>query len=145
MSTNGGDVFSNSSAADGVNASSSPPPPNALQPDGFFYAYLLLFVIGTIFNLLTLATLSHASLRGWSTQVLLAALSVIDSLALLTSFLVVLRLYGIFDVIGPKSCKFFALVSSSSSSSSLCLSLNTFLNSKFSPVAALISSHFTGK
>ena len=75
--------------------------------DGYFYANLSLFVGGSVFNLLTLMTLSHSSLRDWSTQVLLAALSVIDSLALLMTFLLVLQDYEISNIIGAKSCKFF--------------------------------------
>ena len=75
--------------------------------DGYFYANLSLFVGGSVFNLLTLMTLSHSSLRDWSTQVLLAALSVIDSLALLMTFLLVLQDYEISTITGAKSCKFF--------------------------------------
>ena len=78
-----------------------------VELDGYFYAYLLLFVGGSVFNLLTLMTLSHSSLRDWSTQVLLAALSVVDSLALFITFLLVLQDYQISTIIGAKSCKFF--------------------------------------
>ena len=76
--------------------------------DGFFYTYALLFVFGCLFNLATLVTLSHASLRGWSTRVLLAALAIVDSTALLMTFLLVLQQYKIAFITGKKSCKFFA-------------------------------------
>ena len=91
--------------ADGATHISGVTPPNL---DGFFYVYALLFVFGCVFNLATLVTLSHSSLRGWSTRVLLAALAVIDSIALLMTFLLVLQEYKIASFTGKKSCKFFA-------------------------------------
>ena len=96
-----------------VNASYHSPSGNAtsdsLPPlDAYFIVYASLFVFGLICNLLTLMTLSHSSLRGWSTQVLLAALSLVDSIALFMTFLLVLQEYKLATVTGAKSCKFFA-------------------------------------
>ena len=76
--------------------------------DGYFFAYLTLFAFGFVFNFATLITLSHSSLREWSTRVFLAALSIIDIVALLLTFLLVLQDYRIVILAGKKSCKFFA-------------------------------------
>merc|ERR1719334_2346566 len=76
--------------------------------DGYFFAYLTLFALGFVFNFVTLITLSHSSLREWSTRVFLAALSIIDLAALLLTFLLVLQDYRIVILAGQKSCKFFA-------------------------------------
>ena len=98
------DSVSNASySAAFIVATVKPPPPL----DAYFIIYAFLFGFGCVFNLLTLMTLSHSSLRSWSTQVLLAALSVVDSVALFMTFLLVLQEYELAFVTGAKSCKFF--------------------------------------
>ena len=96
----------NDSIADSSNAPSVNEADAGIPLDAPFYLNVILFTFGVIFNLLTLITLSHSSLRGWSTQVLLAALSVVDTVALLMTFLLVLKHYKLATVFGPKSCKF---------------------------------------